>query len=461
MNNCIKMKYLFALACVLSLFSCRDRLKIDRGAVLEYSSDTIVLDTVFTGMGTPTHQWKIYNRSSGIVQIDNISADLGDSSQYVFNIDGKLIGQGQQVELRPGDSVFVFVQARLRPSGTDTALMYREYLSVTYNSRTDHIPVISYGQDVNKLYGKSIGSETWVGPKPYLIFDSLHIQAGHTLTIGEGVTVFCHAGARIIADGTLICNGTQLRPVVFKSDNWDTSYYDIPNQWGSIVLRDSTAQYRFSHTRMLRGTNGILAQFSVASSGNITLENVEILHMGSAGVAVQNTNLQCSNTVIGDCSAYAMLIGGAGNYRITHATFSKMDPWGYESVPALRIKHVGEQRPSVHVANSIIAGARAKFSEIGLPDSVGADIVIDHCVLTVYSPLLTDSRLKNCLQIKDTAHLFRFDSEPNFLLDSVSVARNFGSIDLIGQYYTDKLGNLRNVDAAPDAGAYEYFNSEK
>lgn len=457
----MKMKYLLALICALSLFSCRDRLKLDRDAVLEYSSDTILLDTVFTDMGTPTRQWKIYNRSEGIVQIDNISADQGDASQYVFNIDGKLIGQGQQVELRPGDSVYVFVQARLRASGTDTALMYREYLSVTYNSRTDHIPVISYGQDVHKLYGQSIGTQTWVGPKPYLIFDSLHIQAGQTLTIGEGVTVFCHAGARIIADGTLICNGSQLRPVVFKSDNWDTSYYDIPNQWGSIVLRDSTAQYRFSHTRMLRGTNGIIAQYSAASTGNITLDNVEILHMGSAGVAVQNTNLLCSNTVIGDCSAYSMLIGGAGNYRITHATLSKMNPWGYESVPALRIMHIGADKPSVRVANSIIAGSRTKFSEIGLPDSLGADIVIDHCVVTAYGSLLTDTRLQNCLALKDTARLFQYDSDPNFMLDSVSVARNFGSAELMGQFVTDKLGNPRNVDLAPDAGAYEYFKSEK
>jgi hypothetical protein len=47
------------------------------------------------------------------------------------------------------------------------------------------------------------------------------------------------------------------------------------------------------------------------------------------------------------------------------------------------------------------------------------------------------------------------------MLDSVSVARNFGSADLMSQYITDKLGNPRNVDLAPDAGAYEYFRSEK
>lgn len=455
------MKYFLALLCSLSLFSCRDRIKLDRGALLEYSSDTIMLDTVITGMGTATSRWKIYNRSEGIVQIDNISAEEGESSRYAFNIDGRMIGQGQQAELRPGDSIYVFVQARLLAAGADTAVMHREYLSVAYNGRTDRIPVISYGQDVHKLYGQTVSTQTWAGKKPYLLFDSLYIPAGQTLTIEEGVTVFCHDGVRIIADGTLICRGSQLSPVVFKPAKWDTSYYNIPNQWGSIVLRDSTAHYRFSHTKMLRGANGIVAQYSAPTSGDIVLDNIEISNMGSAGVAVQNTNLICSNTVISDCSAYSMLIGGAGNYRITHATFAKMNPWGYESVPTLRIMQVGDAKPYVRIENSIITGSRKDYSEIGLPSATSADIVIDHCVVSAYGAMLTDTRLQNCFVLKANSRLFHYDSKPKYLLDSLSVARDYGSEVLMGQYLTDILGNPRNADTRPDAGAYEYLINAK
>ncbi len=454
----------FVLGCTLFILSCRDRVRLDRSALLEYSSDTILLDTIISDMGTRTRQWKIFNRSEGRIQIDNISLQSGTETQYIVNVDGQMVGNGVQRELRPGDSLFLFVQAKLKESGTDTALLRREFLSVSYNSRTDNIPIISYGQDVYKLYGQSIGTQRWSGKKPFLIFDSLHIQAGQTLTISEGVTVFCHAGARIIADGGLVCEGTMLQPVVFKSDNWDTSYYDIPNQWGSIILRDSMAQYRFSHTRMLRGTNGLIAKFgSMNSASQIIIENSEILYMGSAGIVAENTNLICSNTVIGNCSAYALIIGGIGSYRIVHSTLAKMNAVFSESVPLLTIKHPKQPGLSVNVANSIIVSSqgntKSRYSEISITDSLGADILFEQCIISVDAKQATDPHFVGCYVRQDTSRIFKYDSDPIFLLDSVSVARDYGLPGLMGDQTIDRLGNARNVDSAPDAGAYEYFQT--
>ena len=456
------MKYILIIMSIVFAISCRDRVKLDRSSALEYSSDTIQFDTVFTDTGTRTRQWKIYNRSDGRIIIDKLTSEAGSETQYIINVDGRMIGDGVELELQPGDSVFVFVQARLKESGTDTALIYREYLAVSYSGRTDRIPILSYGQDVTKLRGQSIETQTWSGSKPYLIYDSLYIKPGHTLTINEGVTVFCHAGARIIAGGGLICDGTVLRPVVFKSDNWDTSYYTIPNQWGSIILRDSTAKYRLTNTRLLRGTNGLIASFgSLNSASEIVLENVEILYMGSAGLVAENTNLVCSNTVIGNCSAYSLLIGGTGTYQVTHSTLAKMNTVASQSVPMLCIKQPKTAGLSVRVSNSIVVSTRRNYREILFPDSLGSDIVIEQSVITADTKLAADARLKACYIMKDTARLFAYRAEPRYQLDSLSAARNFGLPELTGAYLLDKLGNARNADAAPDAGAYEYLYLKK
>ena len=55
---------------------------------LELSCDTMAFDTVFTQMGTTTRQFKVYNRGSEIVVLDEVTLEGGRASRFRLNVDG-------------------------------------------------------------------------------------------------------------------------------------------------------------------------------------------------------------------------------------------------------------------------------------------------------------------------------------------------------------------------------------
>ena len=62
---------------MVSLASCRKEEQhggdVER---LQFSCDTMSFDTVFTQMGTTTRQFKVYNRGSEIVVLDEVLSDV-------------------------------------------------------------------------------------------------------------------------------------------------------------------------------------------------------------------------------------------------------------------------------------------------------------------------------------------------------------------------------------------------
>ena len=64
---------------------------------------------------------------------------------------------------------------------------------------------------------------------PYIVNETLVIEAGETLTIGPGVTVLVDPGCAIVVEGTLLVEGNVTHPVVFDSN--DTSH------WQGMQLR--------------------------------------------------------------------------------------------------------------------------------------------------------------------------------------------------------------------------------
>ena len=107
-----KIKYLFTLL-LLSVFvaSCSDDADFssDTGLRLQFSSDTITFDTLFTETGSSTASFLVYNRNSSSLRISTVKLGSGDSSPFRVNVDGQYGDNICDVEVRKGDSIFVFV----------------------------------------------------------------------------------------------------------------------------------------------------------------------------------------------------------------------------------------------------------------------------------------------------------------------------------------------------------------
>ena len=75
--------YSFFLLIVLTttLFSCRQDFEFeDSTGNLEFSKETVYLDTVFTNIGSSTYTLKVYNKSDNDIKIPKIQ--LGQGKQF-------------------------------------------------------------------------------------------------------------------------------------------------------------------------------------------------------------------------------------------------------------------------------------------------------------------------------------------------------------------------------------------
>ncbi|MGK0295941.1 MAG: hypothetical protein ACI884_002114, partial [Ulvibacter sp.] len=108
------MKYIYGLAifsCLILWSSCRNDFEsIPSTGNLEFSRDTVYLDTVFTNIGSSTYNLKVYNRSNDDIRIPSLRLSQGDASNYRLNVDGLPGKVFNDIQILAKDSIFIFVE---------------------------------------------------------------------------------------------------------------------------------------------------------------------------------------------------------------------------------------------------------------------------------------------------------------------------------------------------------------
>ena len=128
----------------------------------------------------------------------------------------------ENTEIRPNDSIFVFVEATLPENGGNLPVTITDYLDFETNGVTKTVVLSANGQDVDRRRGQVVDVDTrLVADKPYQIFDSLVVAEGATLTLDPGVTLYFHDGAKdeylkgmVVSTWSPMCRG-----VWFGTDN--------------------------------------------------------------------------------------------------------------------------------------------------------------------------------------------------------------------------------------------------
>ena len=90
---------------------------------LQFSLDTLVFDTVFTTIGSTTGQFKLYNRNSKTIRIDEVELMGGASSPFRINLDGISGISHEEVSLEANDSLFMFVEVTLDINSQNTPMV--------------------------------------------------------------------------------------------------------------------------------------------------------------------------------------------------------------------------------------------------------------------------------------------------------------------------------------------------
>ncbi len=467
MNKNKKCIFLVALAFVASVMTAciEDSVSTDVAHQPQFSTDTLDMGLVFTQSGTPTHSFTVYNRYDKVMNISNISLRNNDAGIFRLNVDGFSGKSFADTEIRPNDSIFVFVEATLPPNGGTLPVTVEDHLDFVTNGVTTSVVLRADGQDVERLRGEVVATdENWHAGKPYQIFDSLVVAEGATLTLDAGVTLYFHDGASLRVKGSLVSNGTVDNKVNMTGDRTDNVLTDTPfdlmsGQWSGVFFYPTSHDNYITHTSIRNTVNGVVAD-SIPDSGEpsvVLLNSVLRNAMGSA-LTVRHAHVKAVGCEIADAGVGVLRLIG-GNTVFNHCTFANYYLFSAPGDAIVSLGHINEDSDDgsgmpyavADFSNCIIYG---NGNDISHGDLTGTQVMLRCCSLK--SAGVDDANFIACLWECDPLfYTVRSEYIFDYRLkdDSPAVAAANPSLTL-PEAATDWYGLSRGP--IPDLGAYVY-----
>ena len=364
------MRYFISfIICValISISSCRkDFSTIPNFGNLEFSKDTVFLDTIFTNIGSATYNLKVYNRGSNAITIPTIQLKNGTSSNYRLNVDGVPGKEFNDIDILAKDSIFVLIETTVNVTNEPNPL-YTDKILFDNGTNQQAVDLVTLVEDATFIFpGKDaismkIDSLTLDGEptaikgrfledteltftkiKPTVIYGYAAVPSNKTLTIEAGAKVYFHNNSGLIIDnkGTLKVNGTLAEKVVFEGDRLENSFSEIPGQWGTIWMRPGSKENEIQHAQIKNGIIGILIDSIGATDvPTLKLQNTEIYNHSNFGILARETNIEAHNVVIGSAGQASLAATIGGTYNFTHSTFSNYWNSSIRPLPAVLINN--------------------------------------------------------------------------------------------------------------------------
>ncbi len=209
--------------------------------ILSFSTEIVRFDTLFTGKGSTTLSFRVYNRNSDAVRIESVRLADADRSGFYINVDGEKGPDIGPIELQGKDSLYVFVEATIPSTEVDTPFVVRDSIVFRTNGKEQNVILEAYGQNATVFQGGKFftADTTLTAERPFLLYDSLIVASGATLTLTEGTTLYLHDKAFLRIDGRMVAQGSAERRVTLRGDRTDNLFSDLPydyfsGQWGGI-----------------------------------------------------------------------------------------------------------------------------------------------------------------------------------------------------------------------------------
>jgi len=151
----IRFTYLIVLCSFfmsITIMSCKkDAIISSSSAKLNFSADSVLFDTVFTTIGSTTKIFMIYNPFKQSIVISKAYLATGSASQFRINIDGSSGPALQNIEILPKDSMFVFVQVTVNPTGINSPLLIKDSIIFETNGNRQYIMFTCINQLFSQL----------------------------------------------------------------------------------------------------------------------------------------------------------------------------------------------------------------------------------------------------------------------------------------------------------------------
>lgn len=347
------------LICFVSVItSCRDDFDFEPndGQSLEFSRDTVYLDTVFTNISSSTYQLKVYNRSDKNISVSSIVLGRGQDSKYRMMVDGMTGTNGkffENVEILAKDSLFIFIETTADvASANPTDFLYTDHIQFGNGTSAQKVELVTLIQDAHFLYPRRFedgsyehillgedpiygfvldendpinGNEyVFTNEKPYVIYGYAAVAAGKTLEIQAGARVHFHSQSGIIvADGGRVevlgqpsVDAVALEnEVIMQGDRLEPMYENVAGQWGAFWFTPGAS----GHIQHATIKNGMIGLYIQHNAGEFVIKNSKFLDHSHFGIYGQTATINGENIVINYAgqAGLACTLGGAYDFKHT------------------------------------------------------------------------------------------------------------------------------------------------
>ena len=463
------------IAAMLLVWNCSldERFSIDSGCSLSFSADTIRLDTVFTGVSSASQCFMVYNRNSSGIRLDAVLAG-GMDSPFRINVDGQGGSSITDLEIPGGDSLFCFVSVNIPESGVTG--IFKAFDSIRFvleNGNVQFVRLSAYGQNAEKLKGKRIDRDTLLTARlPYLIYDSLYVAQGATLTLAPGTRLYFHSKAVLDVAGRIVAQGNADSVIIMRGDRLDVmqteppiAYDLVAAQWGGIRIRSGSYSNMFSYCDIHSAEFGISADSASPDKTKFCLYSSMIHNMDLNCIESTGCRIEVANSLIANAGLSCVDIAG-GVSEFNFCTIAGFSLWSLGTQAVL----VSDKRDGADVpfagtsfTNCIITGRHSDELVLSLSDTVKgkARYYIGNSLV-----MSTDTLNSNFKEVVFDSHERESGGAGNFkgrgreglrsvyLLDSLSLAR--GIADSLSVIWPVDLEGVPRPPRGADAGCYQY-----
>lgn len=472
---------------------------------LEFSKDTVFLDTVFTTIGSSTRTLKVYNRTRDDVEIPVIRLAQGQMSSYRLNVDGEAGKEFENIPILARDSLFIFIESTFDVSQTnELEFLNIDAIQFDMGNNLQEVQLVTLVKDAVFLFPKTLadgtkesldldlnsdGSTTsiegfyltdeqlnFTNQKPYVIFGYAAVAEGKQLNIAAGARVHFHKDSGIfVASGSSIQVNGELsedqelleREVIFEGDRLESVLAEVPGQWGTIWISSGSVNNSMNHMTIRNATVGLLVEGDVQSqTPTLNLKNTQILNSASINLWGKSASITGENLVLGGAGDISLYCNLGGSYTFVHATIANFWQNGFRTGSALEIDNFNANESadllSANFINCIIDGNTFLELNLNTNQSNAFNYSFTNCMIKFNdsgSQFEDDPRydfgnsmLYSEVLLNENPNFF--DTSVNdFRLADPSPARDKANFEGANLVPTDLLG--RNRTGSPDIGAYE------
>lgn len=474
----LRSLHIHLIAIIASLFafaSCSDdeSFTTDSNAKLAFSQDTIAFDTIFTTIASSTERFNVYNRNSSGLRITSVELESGGKSGFKMNVDGQYGSTVKTVEIQKKDSIFIFLEVKLPEVEGNAPVKVTDRIIFTLESGVKQSVALEvWGQNCQQMKSPVITSDTsFSNDLPIIVYDSLVIKEGATLTLPAGTTLCIHNYADINVHGNLHIEGTADKPVIIRGDRMDRLFSYLPydrleKQWSGIRVFDSCTDLTIDHADIHSGSYGI---YATDVKGKIKITNTSIHNFAWDGLSLANCDALIANCQITNCGGDCLSIFG-GKQEFYYCTIAQFYPWAADRGNAITASNAigGTIDCIIEKAdfyNCLITGY-ANDEVMG--DFGNQDYLNIHFFNSLVNTDISDpTYFTECTgdskdaEIRHEKHFRTIDTGTyyyDFHLDSLSRAIGIASPTYSALYPLDKDGKKRSDK--PSVGCYEYVEKK-